>query len=162
MPAAETRLRTVLAIRPGTPTDSAIWRRCFPAREGIAKPWRSSPRGYGRGQHLDAIARFERTLALDPGFTDAYLNLGSTHAALGEFEDLELTEHKEQLRQIQPDNAALIHNIALANARLGRLDTAIAEFRRAIALDPDNAASRRELARLNRNRGQSEAPSFAR
>ena len=62
----------------------------------------------------------------------------------------------------QPDNAALNHNIALANARLGRLDTAIAEFRRAIALDPDNAASRRELARLNRNRGQPEAPSFAR
>ena len=41
---------------------------------------------YGRGQHRDAIARFERTLALDPGFTDAHLNLGSTHAALGEFE----------------------------------------------------------------------------
>ena len=104
---------------------------------------------FGQRRHRDAIALFERTLVLDSGFTDAYLNLGSTYAALEDYEAA--LEPWQQLRQIQPDNAALIHNIALANARLGRLDLAIADFERALELDPGNTASRRELSLL-RNR----------
>ena len=104
---------------------------------------------FGQRRHRDAIALFERTLVLDSGFTDAYLNLGSTYAALEDYEAA--LEPWQQLRQIQPDNAALIHNIALANARLGRLYLAIADFERALELDPGNTASRRELSLL-RNR----------
>ena len=66
---------------------------------------------YGQGRHQDAIALFERTLDLDPGFTDAYLNLGSTHAALEDYQAA--LDPWERLRQAQPNNAALIHNIAL-------------------------------------------------
>ena len=85
-------------------------------------------------------------LVLDAGFTDAYVNLGSAYAALEEYETA--LDPWERLRQIQPNNAALIHNIARANARLGRFDAAIADFERVIELDPANTASRRELARV--------------
>ena len=91
---------------------------------------------FGQGRHRDAIARFERTLTLDSGFTDAYLNLGSTYAALKEYEAA--LGPWGRLRQIQPNNASLIHNIALANARLGRLEEAKADFQRVLALDPSN------------------------
>ena len=101
---------------------------------------------FGQGRHRDAIALFERCLVLDPGFTDAYLNLGSTYAALEDYESA--LDPWERLRQAQPDNAALIHNIALANARLGRLDEAKADFQRVLALDPGNVESRRELERI--------------
>ena len=101
---------------------------------------------FGQGRHTDAIALFERSLVLDPGFTDAYLNLGSTYATLEEYE--KALHPWERLRQAQPDNAALIHNIALANARLGALDEAKADFQRVLALDPANVSSRRELERL--------------
>ncbi|MDE0662227.1 MAG: tetratricopeptide repeat protein [Gammaproteobacteria bacterium] len=101
---------------------------------------------FGQGRHRDAIALFERTLSLNSGFADAYLNLGSTYAALEEYEAA--LDPWERLRQIQPNNPSLIYNIALAKARLGRLDEARADYQHALALDPRNVASRQELDRI--------------
>ena len=52
-------------------------------------PWAHSQKGWillAQGRNEEAIAEFERALALDPSFADADVGLGFTYNQLGEFD----------------------------------------------------------------------------
>lgn len=74
------------------------------------------------GDYARAIVHFEAVLAMDRSFTEAFLNLGTSYAMSGDLPGA-LSVWGE-LRELQPDNAALLQNIARAQLRLGQRDEA--------------------------------------
>lgn len=74
------------------------------------------------GDYQSAIADFEAVLTLDPSFTHAYLNLGSSYATIGDLP--KALAAWSRLRAIQPDNPALLENIARLQHRLGQAEEA--------------------------------------
>ncbi len=91
------------------------------------------------GRFEDALAAYDRALALDPDDFCAHSNRGAALLALGRFEDA-LAAFDRALA-LDPDNAAIHTNRGAALHALGRFEDALAAFDRALALDPGFAAA---------------------
>jgi tetratricopeptide (TPR) repeat protein len=95
--------------------------------------------------HVDeAIAHFDKALALEPNAADVHSNLGSALLQRGLFEQAIL-----QFRQaisIQPDSAMAHNNLGNALSRQGRLDEAIVQLQKAVEFQPAFASARCNLA----------------
>ncbi len=84
-----------------------------------------------------ALAAYRKALAIDPGSSEAAVNLADLHRARG---DERLAE--EVLRTAigrDPAAATAHHALGLALVRQQRMKEAIAELARAAAIEPDNA-----------------------
>jgi Flp pilus assembly protein TadD len=79
---------------------------------------------------------FERAVRIDPEFSEAYGNLGTSLSATGRFEEA----NGDFRRAIELDPATCTHhmNLGYALLRLGRAKDAEPEARTAVALDPTN------------------------
>jgi adenylate cyclase len=87
----------------------------------------------------ESVPEFERALALDPSFADAYSGLGVDYLALGRFD--QSVEVLDNAIRASPSDPALTYyygNKAWANFGLKRYDEAIELARRAIAINPSN------------------------
>jgi tetratricopeptide (TPR) repeat protein len=89
-----------------------------------------------KGRITEAIAHFKKTIAIDPGFTEAYINLGNSYILLGKY--------KEAIRQYQTalpitDKKAVVH-IYLGNAltKIWQLQEALLHYGEAMRLKPGN------------------------
>ena len=82
---------------------------------------------------------FERAIAIDPEFSEAYGNLGVSHCTMGLFEQAS----SEFRRAIELDPATAAHHVNLAYAlvRLNRVNEAEPEALTAVSLDPANAVA---------------------
>lgn len=89
------------------------------------------------GRHEEAIAQFEKALAIDDELVQARVNLGSSLAALGDYER-SIAEFMEVLRW-QPDHAAAHSNLGVSWFRLGNIEKAEEHFRQGLTLDPAHA-----------------------
>lgn len=93
--------------------------------------------------HDQARASYRQALALDPECPSAHLNLGASLAREGQFETAE--SHYRQALAGRPTAEA--HNgLGFALDRLGRTDEAIAEFKTAIEMDPQDVSAYNNLA----------------
>ena len=100
-----------------------------------------------RGLLDEAVADFDRAIALDPQQPEAYLNKGAA-----------LIRRQNPQEALQLFTVALEHNTsrpaiahfgrAVANEELGNLAAAYRDYRRASELDPDWADPRTELLRF--------------
>jgi tetratricopeptide (TPR) repeat protein len=88
-------------------------------------------------QDDDALASFDRAIACEPGFADAYGNRANVLADMGRLP--EALAAFDQALALRPDNAEDLCNRASVQADLGRHDEALAGYQRAIALMPDLA-----------------------
>jgi DNA-binding winged helix-turn-helix (wHTH) protein/Flp pilus assembly protein TadD len=96
-----------------------------------------------------AIEHFQRTVEIDPGFAPAYSGLADCHATLGYLSCLAPREAFPAARRHATKALELDGSLAEAHASLGFVKLyfdwdwvgAEAEFQRAIALDPNYAAS---------------------
>lgn len=103
-------------------------------------PFAFANRGYGYyklGRYDEAIADYNKTLALDPSDASTYHNRGVSYYRLRQF-DLALADYNKAL-ELKLDNGEVYNNRGAVYASLGRSDAAIADFTKAIALTPEYA-----------------------
>jgi adenylate cyclase len=105
--------------------------------------WAHSLKGWillAHGRNDEAVAEYERVLALDPSFADADVGLGFTYNKLGEFEkSLEYFDKAISVSPHDPLLARFYGGKAWANFGLKNYDQAIDLARRAIAINPNIA-----------------------
>jgi len=88
------------------------------------------------GDTGEALANYERALALEPSGTLARANLADIHRAGGN--EAEAERVLREGLELDPDNAALRHALGLLLVRTGRPDECLAQLRQAARLEPDN------------------------
>ena len=92
-----------------------------------------------RGQADDAMMCFQKALEIKPDFADAHINLGVLLAKRGDFEGA-FTHFRQAPRK--NINAEVLSNVyvdfGLQLAGKGRLGDAVAQYRRALEVKPDN------------------------
>lgn len=87
-----------------------------------------------KGKRTEAIAEYERALALHPGDARTQFNLGT---ALDELDrTAEALPHLEEAVRLEPEDRVSRENLAIALLRLERPADAEPHLRKAIALDP--------------------------
>ena len=102
----------------------------------------------------EALANFDRAIALQTDFADAHGARANALADLGR-RDEALAAYDEALK-LKPDSAADWCNRGNLLADLGRSDAALASFDRAVALQPDDAQFHFNRANLLNDLGRAE------
>ncbi len=118
--------------------------------------------GWGEAWHNKAVAlrvlgRLDESLAalleaerLMPGVAEVELNLGGLLESMNRLDEA-VTHYERALESADAPRPAEIHNAAgILLARLGRFPAAAAHFEAAVRLQPDFAAARANLARVQR------------
>ncbi len=103
------------------------------------------------GNPENAVSRYRRALALDPGRPDAAYLLGKLLAR-----EKKLAEAETYLRQAveaRPDIASAHQSLAFVLRDENRLKESIDEFRRAVAIDPKNGLALCEISNEQRQLG---------
>jgi len=95
-----------------------------------------------------ALASFHRAIEAQPGFADAYNNIGNVLQDLGRFDEA-LASYRRALA-IKPDHAAAHNNVGMVLRELNRHEEAVSRFEMAQAIKPDyvEAHVNESLARL--------------
>jgi tetratricopeptide (TPR) repeat protein len=91
----------------------------------------------------EALELFKRYQAMVPGDYQALAHIGSCLSAMGRFDEAE-TYFRQALKGL--DDPITHFNMGLLLARTNRLDGAVAEYQRALELDPMHSDSRTNLA----------------
>jgi tetratricopeptide (TPR) repeat protein len=89
---------------------------------------------------------YRRALSLDPGLTDAYVNLGRLVHEAGDAREAARLYHLAL--EGSPEDPIVHFNLALALEDLGGAEAALAHYRRALSHDPDFADAHFNLAGL--------------
>ena len=103
--------------------------------------WAHDLRGYlllTEGRNDEALAEFERTLALDPSIADADAGVGWVNLRIGSYADS--AENIDKAVRVSPHDPSLAYwsgAKALVSLGLKRYDEAIAQFRQTIAINPN-------------------------
>jgi tetratricopeptide (TPR) repeat protein len=92
----------------------------------------------------------------EPGFAAAWANLGTAQAALGDTATA-VSSLERATADIMPVLPEAHYNLALAYARQGRNDEALAAYRRAVELRPNHARAWLNLGNMLARSGQLEA-----
>ena len=99
-----------------------------------------------KGKYDDAIACFDKAIALDPNVATAYNNRAWTYFKCGK-SDLGLPDAQRAVERA-PDNASFLDTRGQIYAALGRREEAIADLKKALSIDRDHKESREALQRL--------------
>jgi tetratricopeptide (TPR) repeat protein len=97
-----------------------------------------------QGKTAEAISQFEYAIAAQPGYADAYRELGNALRIAGQ--PLQALVNYRKSHDLDPSNAITLHNLGCAYQKLNRLDEATESLKKAIALQPDFIESYCELA----------------
>lgn len=100
-----------------------------------------------RKSYRNARADFEVALRLEPDLGEAFVNKGATY--LGEkdyFQAIKLINRGLELDTNEPEKA--YYNRAVANERLGRLEAAYLDYRKALELKPGWEEARYHMQRF--------------
>lgn len=95
------------------------------------------------GQPDSAIALYRRSVALEPGYTQAYFAMGEAFAAKGET-GTAAEAYLETLRRDSTHTGAR-NNLAGIYLGIGRIPEALTLYRRLVAAEPENARFRNNL-----------------
>ncbi len=93
-----------------------------------------------------AVEQFQRAIALDPDYVDAYSNAGVTSALLGRL--AEAGEFLSQAIQRRPDHVDARYNLGWVLLRLGEQQQAIEQFQEVLKRRPDHPLASRQLQTL--------------
>jgi Tfp pilus assembly protein PilF len=105
-----------------------------------------------RNQNAQALACFEKALALDPGLT--YVQLNAAHAAEQSGDSAKAEKYYRQALTAEPQNPDAANGLGLVLAKQGNADEAKQFFEKAIQARPDFGSAINNLAVLYLNRGQ--------
>ncbi|MBE9066530.1 tetratricopeptide repeat protein [Leptolyngbya cf. ectocarpi LEGE 11479] len=91
----------------------------------------------------EAIASYQKAIALDPDYATAYNNLGTTYSELKQYDDA-IASYQKAIA-LDPDYAKAYSNLGTTYSDLKQYDDAIASYQKAITLDPDDATAYNNL-----------------
>lgn len=103
----------------------------------------------------EAMAAYRRALELDPGLTDAHVNLGRLLHERGETTGAEI--HYRQALADRPDDVTAAYNLGVALQDAGRLREAAEAYETALGIDAGLADAHYNLAGLYEELGEREA-----
>ena len=113
---------------------------------------------YQQGRMNEAIAQFQKTLAIDPNNPEANYDLGNAFFQQGRMDEA-IAQFQKTLAINSSDmdvhyNYADVHN-NLGNVflRQGRMDEAVAQFQKALAINPKDANTHYNLGNAFRQQG---------
>jgi len=89
-----------------------------------------------KGKYDDAIADYDKAIALDPNVALAYTNRGSAYYRKGEYERA-IADHSKAIA-IDPNHANAYYNRGVAYEQKGDKDQAIADFRKVLEINPSD------------------------
>jgi tetratricopeptide (TPR) repeat protein len=101
----------------------------------------------GREQHRLAMDYCRKAIDLDPGFIDAYQQLGVSALRAGE--PLEAIRALERAATLSPSDKEVFNRLGVAYAQSGRAEEAGNAWRRALEIDPMFEKARHNLRRLD-------------
>jgi len=101
-----------------------------------------------QGKLAEAVATFDRAIALQPGFADAWGNRGNALKDLGRLD--EAIESYDRAIALKPDFAVACYNRGNALRDAGLAAEAAGSYEKAIAIQPRFGAAHRNLAMLKR------------
>lgn len=87
-----------------------------------------------KGQNAQAIAEYEKAIAMNPSNVKAHYNLGILYKWRGDYEKA-AREYQETIR-LDPHFAKAYYNLGIILKGKGELDGAISKFKQAIQIDP--------------------------
>jgi tetratricopeptide (TPR) repeat protein len=119
---------------------------------GIQDRFQAAIQAEEAGEKQSAIALYEEILELDPGYAAAYINLGTIHFHLREFNRAE--ELYRRATQADPSYVLAFFDLGNVLDELQRLDESIAAYRQAVALSPRYADAHYNLALAYERRGE--------
>ena len=88
-------------------------------------------------RHEEALASYDRAIALRPGYANAHFNRGTVLKKLGRRE--EALASYDQALALAPDHAEAYNNRGVVLQEMKRYDEALASFEKAMALNPAHA-----------------------
>ena len=134
-------------IRPGdrlrvqlTPEDLGDLAR----REQARVPYNDAIELVGRGSYLDAIGLFKEAVDLDPGFAEAWYNLGVAYQKIEAHE--KAIRDLERAVALRPDNADYQYALGSGYFHVESYAKAVRAFERALQADPRHLKSQFSLA----------------
>src|SRR5207248_1121527 len=98
----------------------------------------------GRGRVDEAIARFEKAVALRPRNGPAHENLAKSYLQKGEFE--QAMSHYYKLLELEPENAENHNIVGTVLIQRGRVKEAVEQWKQTLTSDPDNGNAKINLA----------------
>jgi len=101
-----------------------------------------------------AIAAYRKAVKLEPGYFDAWINLGVCHRALGEFANA--AKCYERAIVIAPSVPLGYKNLGMVHVDQDDHESAAAAFAKALEVEPDSASSEHALAYSLRCIGRSD------
>ena len=108
---------------------------------------------FQQGRPMDAIVEYRRALASDPDHVKSHNNLALALVELGQLEAA--AGHFEASLAVEP-KAEIYSDLGFVKARLGNRDEALADYRKALELDPKCASAHFNLAVARLQSGQLE------
>ena len=96
-----------------------------------------------KNQVQDAISNFNKSLEINPKFSEPYDNLGSALLRIGKTNEA-LVDFNKSI-ELDPTSPAAHYNLGVAWLEMGRADEAIIQFQTAVEIDPDFAKAYNNL-----------------
>jgi tetratricopeptide (TPR) repeat protein len=91
----------------------------------------------------EALAEFQKSVAIYPGYFDAQLGLALTLKQHGRLSDAIV--HIEKAAQLEPQNSWAHHGLGITLLKAGRVNDAIPPLLKAVEVDPQNASYKDDL-----------------
>ena len=99
-----------------------------------------------KGKYDDAIADFDKAIALDPNDAAAYGNRGNAYYSKGEV-DRAIADYTKAIA-LDPKLVQARYNRGIAYRKKGDKEQAIADFRKALEIDPSDQDAKNSLKQL--------------
>jgi tetratricopeptide (TPR) repeat protein len=112
----------------------------------LDKAFQAAVAQYDSGHYAEAAAQLEGLLPNVPDSFEVHELLGLTYSA--QSQDAKATEHLDIAVRLKPDSAPARTNLAANLARLGKLDLAEVQFKKARELDPRSYDTNHNLGEL--------------
>jgi predicted O-linked N-acetylglucosamine transferase (SPINDLY family) len=107
---------------------------------------------FNRRQLSEAVAYYQKALALQPTAPDIYTNLGNVYQDLGQVEAA-IASYRQALA-LKPDSAEAHNNLGNMYKRQGQLAEASSHYQQAVALRPDLAETYNNLGNVLKDQGR--------
>jgi tetratricopeptide (TPR) repeat protein len=131
--------------RPSASSEPALLRGPGAGRsQGVQDMFLAAVQAEESGEKQSAIQLYEKIMDLDPTFAPAWINLGTIHFHLRQFDQAEA--FYRHATEIDPSYVLAFFDLGNVLDEMQRLDESIAAYRRAVALSPRYADAHYNLA----------------
>jgi tetratricopeptide (TPR) repeat protein len=147
--------RLEAGLGPSVMSEPLLLRRPVESPPGVQEMFLEAVQAEEAGEKNRAIQLYREMMERDPNFAPAWINLGTIHFHLREFDWAE--QLYRRATEIDPNYVLAFFDLGNVLDELQRLDESIAAYGRAVALAPGYADAHYNLALAHERRGETRA-----